>query len=369
MPVFEKFMSDLFTREDGTIDYDSMRILQEFCGLAISNIYVFRAKKALFLCSICGNTGKSVLMNLIQTILGEENVTSVPIQHMNENTGRFTMGTALGKRLIINGDQTESDIADSSYFKQLTGGDRTKMEMKNQKPLMVRFRGGIMVGCNGLPSFTDDKGTHVFERLLLIMCTNVIPEEKRDAELLDKMRPEIPAITNWFIEGLHRLIENGYKFTRSRAAEDAIREYRNQLDTVYRFIMEGAPTPPEVYDSENWHYVITHNRADQVSKKDFYTNYVDWCNSDEIDVTPVKQKNLVQRLESLGLEVDRRGTVGERRGIYTIRGLKLINEITGDNRMPTPEEAADFRTKKSAESPQKSPHGWEQADNMPTPWD
>ena len=369
MPVFEKFMSDLFTREDGTIDHDSMKILQEFCGLAISNIYVFRAKKALCLCSICGNTGKSVLMNLIQTILGEENVTSVPIQHMNENTGRFTMGTALGKRLIINGDQTESDIADSSYFKQLTGGDRTKMEMKNQKPLMVRFRGGIMVGCNGLPSFTDDKGTHVFERLLLIMCTNVIPEEKRDAELLDKMRPEIPAITNWFIEGLHRLIENGYKFTRSKAAEDAIREYRNQLDTVYRFITEGTLLPTNIHDPENWHYVITRNRADQVSKKDFYTNYVDWCNSAEIDVTPVKQKNLVQRLESLGLEVDRRGTVGERRGIYTIRGLKLINDITGDNRMPTPEEAADFRTKKSAESPQKSPHGWEQADNMPTPWD
>ena len=314
MPVFTKFMKDLFTKEDGSIDYDSMKILQEFSGLAISNVFVFRAKKALFLCSIRGNTGKSVFMNLIQHILGEDNVTSVPIQHMNENTGRFTMGTALGKRMIINGDQTESDIGDSSYFKQLTGGDRTKMENKNQKPLMVRYRGGIMIGCNGLPSFTDDKGEHIFERLLLIMCTNVIPEEKRDAMLLDKMKQEVPAIVNWFLSGLHRLIEAGFKFTRSESAENAIHEYREQLDSVYRFIHE--------YERDGERFVITKNRADQIAKSTFYNEYESWCCDSENDLRPVKKKNLDQRLEALGLEVDPKGNTKDRRGIYTIRGLK-----------------------------------------------
>ena len=369
-PVFNKFMDDLFLREDGTIDEDSKSILQEFCGLAISNIYVYRTKKALFLCSIRGNTGKSVLMNLIQLILGEDNVTSVPIQHMNESTGRFTMGTALGKRLIINGDQTESDIADSSYFKQLTGGDRTKMEMKNQKPLMVRFRGGIMVGCNGLPSFTDDKGEHIFERLLLLMCTNVIPEEQRDAALLDRMRPEIPAITNWFLEGLQRLIKNKFKFSRSEAVEEALKEYRSKLDTVYRFITEGAVIPPSIVgylDGELWHYVITKNRADQVSKRDFYNCYEAWCKDSDIDVIPVRQKNLAQRLESLGLEIDRKGTVGNRKGIYTIRGLKLINDITGDSRIPTQEEVERYRNRIRQECPPECPPKWEPAEKLEIP--
>lgn len=311
-PVFDRYMNDLFTREDDTIDHDSMKILQEFCGLAISNIYVYRAKKALFLCSIRGNTGKTQLLNLIQAILGEENVTSIPIQNMNENTGRFTMGTALGKRMIVNGDQTESDIGDSSYFKQLTGGDRTKMENKNQKPLMVRFRGGIMVGCNGLPSFTDDKGSHVFERLLLIMCTNVIPYEKRDSMLLDKIKPEIPAIINWFLEGLQRLIENGYKFTKSKATEKALHEYREQLDSVYRFIHE--------YESDGNHFVITNNRSDQIAKSTFYDEYERWCADNELRA--VKKKNIDQRLEALGLEIDPKGNTKDRRGIYTIRGLK-----------------------------------------------
>lgn len=369
-PVFTQFMNDLFLREDGTIDNDSMKILQEYCGLAISNIFVYRTKKALFLCSIRGNTGKSVLMNLIQSILGEDNVTSVPIQNMNETSGRFTMGTALGKRLIINGDQTESDIADSSYFKQLTGGDRTKMEMKNQKPLMIRFRGGIMVGCNGLPSFTDDKGEHIFERLLLLMCTNVIPEEKRDAALLDKMKPEIPSIVNWFLEGLQRLIKNGFKFSHSQYAEDALKEYRSRLDTVYRFITEGTAIPPGIvghYDGEIWHYVITKNRADQVSKRDFYESYEQWCKDSENDVVPVKSKNLGQRLVSLGLEINKKGNVGNRRGIYTIRGLKLINDITGDGRIPSQKEIEEYRSKNRLKCPPESPPKWETAEESEIP--
>jgi len=322
MPVFQRFMDDLFTKEDGTIDHESMMILQEFSGLAISNIYVYRAKKALFLCSLRGNTGKSVFMNLIQYIIGEDNVTSVPIQHMNENIGRFTMGTALGKRMIINGDQTESDIGDSSYFKQLTGGDRTKMENKNQKPLMVRYRGGIMVGCNGLPSFTDDKGEHIFERLLLIMCTNVIPEDKRDSMLLDKMKPEAPAIINWFLEGLHRLIENNYKFKQSKETEKAIHEYRKQLDSVYRFICEYEV---EVSNGEPLRFVITKNRKDKLLKKDIYEMYENFCNMPEVDLLPVKKKNFGQRLERLGLEIDPRGNYGDKRGVYVIYGLALTN--------------------------------------------
>ena len=312
MPTFTKFIKDLFTCEDGTIDYNSMKILQEFAGLIISNIYVYRAKKAMFLCSLSGNTGKSLFMNLLQRIIGEDNATSIPIQHMNERDGRFVMGTALGKRLIVNGDQTESDVADSSYFKELTGGDRVKMEQKNQKPQMVRYRGGILIGCNGLPSFTDDKGSHIFERILLIMCTNVIPEEKRDSTLLDKMIPEIPAITNWFLAGLQRLIKNEYKFTKSDRSVKALHEYREQLDSVYRFIHE--------YESDGERFVITKDRSDQIAKSTFYDEYERWCLDN--DLRAVKKKNIDQRLEALGLEVDPKGNTKDRRGIYTIRGLK-----------------------------------------------
>lgn len=312
MPTFTKFIKDLFTCEDGTIDYNSMKILQEFAGLILSNIYVYRVKKAMFLCSLSGNTGKSVFMNLLQYIIGEDNATSIPIQHMNERDGRFVMGTALGKRLIANGDQTESDVADSSYFKELTGGDRVKMEQKNQKPQMVRYRGGILIGCNGLPSFVDDKGSHIFERILLIMCTNVIPEEKRDSTLLDKMKPEIPSITNWFLAGLQRLIKNGYKFTKSERSEKALHEYREQLDSVYRFIHE--------YESDGNRFVITKNRGDQIAKSTFYDEYERWCLDN--DLRAVKKKNIDQRLEALGLEVDPKGNTKDRRGIYTIRGLK-----------------------------------------------
>lgn len=332
-PVFSKFMDDLFTKEDGTIDTDSMKILQEFCGLAISNVYVYRVKKALFLCSLRGNTGKSVLMNLLQYIIGEDNVTSVPIQNMNESS-KFAMGTILGKRMIINGDQTESDISDSSYFKQLTGGDRTKMEGKGKQPVMIRYRGGIMVGCNGLPSFTDDKGEHIFERLLLIMCNNVIPEEKRDSSLLDKMKTEAPAIINYFLEGLHRLIDNDYKFTRSEATVEAAHQYREQLDSVYRFIHE--------YTEDGYYFEVTHNPLDQVAKNRFYEAYVKWCYDPENELRPIRKKNLNQRLDALGLDGSRKGWSGSRRGIYTIKGLRWTDG-TEDKFIPFDEWFEEYK--------------------------
>lgn len=321
MPVFDAFRRDFFTREDGHVDADDEKILQEFLGLAISNVYFYRVKKAMFLCSICGNTGKTLLMNLLQTILGEENITSVPLQNMNEASGRFTIGTALGKRMIINGDQSGSVVCDSSIFKQLTGGDRTKMEAKGRQPLMVRYRGGILVSCNGLPSFSDDKGAHVFERILLIRSTNVIPPERRDPELLDRMRPEIPAIINWCLAGLRRLQANGWKFTRSASSEEAGEEYRMQLDSVYRFIHE--------YERDGRRFEITGNRADQYPKAEFYAAYEVWCKDPEVDVSPVKRKNLDARLIGMGLETDRHGNAGRRRGIYTIRGLRFEPETSG----------------------------------------
>ena len=120
-------------------------------------------------------------------------------------------------------------------------------------------------------------------------------------------------------------MSQGYKFTKSEATEKALHEYREQLDSVYRFIHE--------FRIGGEHFVITKDRADQVSKNTFYTQYENWCNDDETDLTPVKKKNLNQRLEAMGLEVDPRGNTQTQRGVYTIRGLAWKN---------TNEEALSF---------------------------
>ena len=202
--------------------------------------------------SLLGNTGKTQLINLLSAMLGNDKTANVPIQNMNEES-KFALGEIVGKRLINVGDQTSSEIKDSSIFKQLTGGDEIKCEKKGKQPFNYRYDGGIIIACNNLPTFTDDKGGHLFERLCIVPCTNTIEKERRDAFLLDKMLKEKDAIFNWFLEGTHRLIGNNFKVTTSEACEKARDEYRERMDTVYRYLSEF--------------YIVTGNQRPDGSKR------------------------------------------------------------------------------------------------------
>jgi P4 family phage/plasmid primase-like protien len=288
MPNFNHYINDLCSDIDGKIDDQKKAILQEFMGLILSNVRVSRIKKCLVLYSLLGNSGKTQLLNLIGELLGTENTINVPLQQMNENS-KFSLGSIVGKRLISIGDQTGSDVEDSAVFKQLTGGDPVKVEPKNKQPFSYIFNGAIAISCNNLVNFQDDKGGHVFERLCIIPCTNTIPPEKRDGELLDKMLLERDVIFNWFLEGLHRLISNKYQLTNSTECDNVINDYRDKLDTIYRFIHEN--------------YSITSNKMDMVSKTDFEQEYIDWCKSN--DYTAINKRSIKERMEKNGVPLSK----------------------------------------------------------------
>lgn len=303
--VFTKYMNDLCSDQEGIVDEEKKAVLQEFIGLILSNVKVSRTKLCLVLYSLLGNSGKTQLLNLVGELLGTERTINVPLQQMNEES-KFSLGSIVGKRLISVGDQTGSDINDSSIFKQLTGGDPVKVEPKNKQPFSYNYNGAIAISCNNLPNFKDDKGGHIFERLCIVPCTNTIPQEKRDGDLLDKMLLERDAIFNWFLEGLHRLIENGYKLTKSEACNETIHDYRNRVDTIFRYLDEF--------------YIITGNRMDMVSKSTFDEGYIKWCS--EMEYTAVSKRNIGDRMEKNGCPTDK-GNIGAKRGIAVYRNLKI----------------------------------------------
>lgn len=287
-PTFRKYIDDLCRKDDGEPDQTKMAIIQEFCGLAISNVYGYRTKGCLALVSYLGDSGKSRLLELINHILGPENVASVPIQNMNENS-RFTVGTIAGRRCVIVGDQGRTEVEDSSLFKSLTGGDMVKVESKGKQPFYLTFRGVIMFATNDLPIFKDDKGNHVFNRLVIVPCTHRVPEKERDPMIVEKMLPEIPAIVNWSLLGLKRLMQNGYRFTKSAASEEANLDLRLRSDTVFRCV-KGF-------------FEITGNRADRVKRASFHAFYREWCRQNGF--RDANAQNVPKRMESFGVRATR----------------------------------------------------------------
>lgn len=310
-PVFMSFVEDLCRDVSGNVDTDKMNVLQEYGGYAISNCYGL--KKCLILYSAHGDTGKSQFIGVVSRLIGMDKVANISIQDMNEKgSNRFMMGGIVGKRLIANADQKRADVDDSSIFKSLTGGksDSIKTERKGKDAFTYLFKGALIMGCNALPTFTDDKGGHLFDRLLIVPCENIVPEEKRDVGILDKMLLERSGIVNWLLEGLHRLRENGFAFSPCESITHANEEYRAERDTVFRFIQSS--------------YVITKKRGDRVARSEFHDRYNAYCNNEHIpDNYQMDIKKIPARMNAEGCGVVKV------RGIYYYTGIreKTADEI------------------------------------------
>ena len=296
------FINDLCTDENGFVDSQMVIQIQEWLGLFFSNIHGYRSKRAFILYSAVGNTGKSVIVKVCTEILGKENVVNVTFQDMGGS--RWATGKIIGIRLVAVGDQGGGDIENSSVFKQLTGGDMVSAEFKGKQLFDFTFTGVILAACNILPTFTDDKGDHMFKRLEFLNCRNTIPEHRQDSRLADKLIKESDKIFMWALEGLYRYIDNGNSFSPCDSGMQLRESYRKDVDTVYRFVSEECD--------------VTKNSKDAIKRALFYERYRAWCMREEY--TPVKKKNLPLRLKKMEVWL----TVLH--GYEVFRGIKWKNK-------------------------------------------
>lgn len=314
--VFDKYMTDLCTKPDGSVDQEQVMVIQEYLGFCLSNMPISKVKAALILWSRLGNSGKSVLIRLLTRFLGLDRVASIKLTELKAEN-RFILGSLPESRLIVCGDESNANVQDSSIFKAITGGDPVKIEPKSKQGFSYIYRGGFAVACNGLPCFVDDKGGHLFDRLLIIPCEHHITDEMKDPNLDEKLSKELPAIFNWALEGLHRLIDNGFVFTKSKSSELSKEDYHRQMDNVYRYVCEF--------------YEITHDYNDRISKKAFDNSYYEWATADR-SIKAVEKKNLAARMEALGVYTST-GNAGDKCHITVYRGIKEKDSFIDANDM------------------------------------
>ena len=305
MKNFEKFINDFCRMPNDEVDEDRVKVIQEMFGFILGNQPIKKIKRAFVFWSRCGNTGKSTLIRLLTWFYGVDRVSAVKLTEMTADN-RFILGSLPDSRLIICGDESSSDVRDSGIFKSLTGGDGVKVERKGKEGYTHYFKGVIVIACNELPYFHNDYGDHLFKRLLIFPCEHFINDTEKISDIDEKMKKEMSAIFNWSLVGLYRLIENNYCFSKSDAIDDAMEEYRQKKDNVYRFVIE--------------HYVITHAYSDTIGASDFANSYHSWA-LENPSVKEVDRKNLSARLESMGI-IKALGNVNERHHVTIYRGIK-----------------------------------------------
>jgi phage/plasmid-associated DNA primase len=119
---------------------------------------------------------------------------------------------------------------------------------------------------NRLPKFSGDTGQWVYDRLIVINCPNVIPFEKQDKQLLDKMYAEREGIVQKAIAALQRVIANGYRFTEPASVKDARIQYQKDNSTVITFFEECMCPWPDGKATSNG-----------CTTGKIHTAYREWC--------------------------------------------------------------------------------------------
>ena len=228
-PVFDSYL-DTLTNGDEAIK----QLLLQFMGVAISNVRGWRMKKSLFLVGD-GNTGKSQLKSLTERLLGKGNYIGIDLAEIE---ARFGTGAIYGKRLAGSSDMSFLSVDELRMYKKLTGSDSVFAEFKGQQPFEFVFNGLLWFCMNKLPKFSGDNGSWVFQRILIVNCPNVIPPEKQDKQLLDKMYAEREGIVQKCVKALQTVINNGYKFSEPESVIAARSEYQATNSTVITFFQE-----------------------------------------------------------------------------------------------------------------------------------
>lgn len=280
-PTFKKFLSEVVAKED-------IPTIQEYIGYCLLRDYRFH-KTLLFVGE--GSNGKSTLLEVLRTLLGNENVSNEPLQTLMTN--RFALGQLYGKLANIYADLPAIALRDTGFFKMITGNDTIGAEFKFRDRFYFKSYAKLIFSCNRIPETPDDT-TAFFRRWIIINFPNVFADNdpKTDKNMLAKLTTsqELSGILNWAIVGLHRLLANE-RFTKAKTVEETRQQYVQASNPIRAFAEEHIEAAPnnvipkdEVYDAYIT-YCHKHNLS-TTTKNAFSMRLPEYCPS----ASPTKTK-------------------------------------------------------------------------------
>lgn len=225
-----------FLAEVLNYDREMMLLVQEMFGYCLSGNMRYQK---FFILQGEGSNGKSVVLDVLQAMLGDENVSSIPLDRFGD---RFTLAEMEGKLANIYADLEEINKFDEGMLKSLTSGDPIQIERKYKDPYTMHPSAKVIFSTNTLPHIRD-RSQGIWRRLVVVPFNVVIPEEEQDKQLPAKLKKELPGIFNWAVQGLKALNTRG-RFIDPVPCTQIRDEYRLTTDPVAMFLEEAVTDSP-----------------------------------------------------------------------------------------------------------------------------
>lgn len=185
-----------------------------------------------------GSNGKSTLLDVIKRLLGEDNISSVSLEDLND---RFKTFQLEGKLANIGDDISNKYIDNNATFKKLVTGETVNVEKKGKDPFDFNNYSKLIFSCNDMPRI-NDLSDGLKRRIILIPFNARFSKSDAnfDPFIIDKlMKPEaLEYLLNLALAGLERILYNR-AFTIPESVSNAWTEYEKTNNPVLGFVEDA----------------------------------------------------------------------------------------------------------------------------------
>lgn len=272
-PMFDKYLLRVLPDESSRI------LLQEFCGFIFTRLNI---EKCLMLIG-GGKNGKSVFFNILNALIGKENVLNYSLGLFGHEYNRAKL-----TNVLLNYSSEKGFDLPVDTFKALISGEPIQAREPYGKPFTLKNRAKFIFNTNTLPKETEASEAY-FRRFLVIPFEQVISDSEVDIDLADKIiKSELAGVFNWVLEGLNRIMKNR-KFSDCEKAKKAVEDFKKSSDSVLLFVEE-----------ENYSKSVVQNKA----LKELFNEYKSYCS--DSNYRPVGIQKFAERLKNASFEIQRK---------------------------------------------------------------
>lgn len=158
-----------------------------------------------------GDNGKSVVIDLIEAFVGEENCSSVKLHDMRND--KFMAAQMYGMLINTYADTPSNSLQDVGLFKALVSGDKITAQHKFGKLFRFRNNSKLIFSGNTIPLSEGEDELAYFKRWVILKFEAIFSDEKQDRDLIKKLTtPEnLSALFNLALVGLDLLKQEGFE--------------------------------------------------------------------------------------------------------------------------------------------------------------
>jgi putative DNA primase/helicase len=234
-PRWVKFLVEIFPGQPEVIDFMQVLLGYVLTGsITEQKIFFFFGK---------GSNGKSVLLSLVEWILGDYamKLPANVLMQSRHSQHPTELAQLQGKRLAGSSELEDGQYWAEARLKELTGDDTlTARYMRGDFFTFNQTQKHLIAG-NYRPKLKGGDEA-IQRRMVLIPFKAKFEGTSRDDHLQDKLRGEAPQILHWLIQGAQRWYREGLQIPRAIAKESC--EYMRVMDDIAEWMADCCEVGP-----------------------------------------------------------------------------------------------------------------------------